>query len=527
MIKSNVDKSSNLAPLFFSNTLNKRLIKIKNGSALNLDKNNFIYGYNQFNNIITNTNLRFRNKIRILSSINRINKVIKDKNNFIRNIKSDEKKILSKNINSEENLFENNLFNLLDKNKKYPLINRKNLFNNNNINTISSERFSFSNNKDNNLIHTNIFFNKNNNIKYAPKKNANLINNIKFKFPKLKLNLKFEKFYKIQQNKENDEVKILNTEETKPKKNISKIKNNLVNSTSITNNNSFNHTKIFLKNKSENKLYNDSKFHLSQYIIGHVLGKGSYATVKIATNILTKEKYAVKEYDRHEYSKNKIRKEFINNEIEILKKISHKNIVKLIDVVNTKHSILLIQEYIPGISLKQYYMNFLKDKEFCRKKEKTIKIILTQIFNAIDYLHKNYISHRDIKLENILINKETLFIKIIDFGFGIYNPNRKMQTYNCGTPSYIPPEMILKSPYLAEQADIWSLGVLVFKIFCDDYPFKGSTEQELDRAIKKGKYNIKRNVPYDVKKIINSMLVLEPQKRASCEILLKNKWFQD
>ena len=191
MIKSNVDKSSNLAPLFFSNTLNKRLIKIKNGSALNLDKNNFIYGYNQFNNIITNTNLRFRNKIRILSSINRINKVIKDKNNFIRNIKSDEKKILSKHINSEENLFENNLFNLLDKNKKYPLINRKNLFNNNNINTISSERFSFSNNKDNNLIHTNIFFNKNNNIKYAPKKNANLINNIKFKFPKLKLKLKF------------------------------------------------------------------------------------------------------------------------------------------------------------------------------------------------------------------------------------------------------------------------------------------------------------------------------------------------
>ena len=249
--------------------------------------------------------------------------------------------------------------------------------------------------------------------------------------------------------------------------------------------------------------------------------------MKIATNILTKEKYAVKEYDRHEYSKNKIRKEFINNEIEILKKISHKNIVKLIDVVDTKHSILLIQEYIPGISLKQYYMNFLKDKEFCRKKEKTIKIILTQIFNAIDYLHKNYISHRDIKLENILINKETLFIKIIDFGFGIYNPNRKMQTYNCGTPSYIPPEMILKRPYLAEQADIWSLGVLMFKIFCDEFPFKGSSNDELNKAIKKGKFNIKCHVPYDVKKIINSMLVLEPKKRLSCEILLKNQWFQD
>ena len=247
--------------------------------------------------------------------------------------------------------------------------------------------------------------------------------------------------------------------------------------------------------------------------------------VKIVTDKITNEKYAAKIYNKSEI-KDKIRKKCVSNEIEILKKVSHKNIIKLIEVIELKEHILIIQELFNGISLSDYYKKNWKSEDLSKQKEKTYKIILRQIFEAINYLHKNNIAHLDIKLDNILINKN-LEIKLIDFGFGIYDPKKELNNFFGGTPSYMSPEIVLKRPYISILSDIWSLGVLVFTLFCNEYPFKGMTEKDLYNCIKKGKYRIKCFVNYDVKKIINSMLILDPNKRSSCEILLKNPWFSD
>ena len=142
----------------------------------------------------------------------------------------------------------------------------------------------------------------------------------------------------------------------------------------------------------------------------------------------------------------------------------------------------------------------------------------------MDYLHKNGIAHLDIKMDNILIN-DKLDIKIIDFGFAIHDPKQTLNNFFGGTPNYMSPEIILKRPYISVLSDIWSLGVLVFKLFCNEYPFKGFTEKDLYNCIKKGKFRIKCYVNYDVKKIINSMLVLEANKRSNCGTLLKLPWF--
>jgi serine/threonine protein kinase len=262
---------------------------------------------------------------------------------------------------------------------------------------------------------------------------------------------------------------------------------------------------------------------LPNYIIGKTLGKGAYAIVKIATHKITNEKYAAKIYKKSEI-RDKIRKRCVNNEIEILKRISHKNIIKLIEVIELKEHIFIIQELFFGISLSQYYNKNWKTEDLSKEKEKTYKIILRQIFEAMDYLHKNDIAHLDLKLENIMINKQ-LEIRIIDFGFGIYDPKKTLNLFFGGTPNYMSPEIVLKRPYISILSDIWSLGVLVFKLFCNDYPFKGFTERDLFIAIKKGKFRIKCYVNYDVKKIINSMLVLEPNKRLSLDQLLKSPWF--
>lgn len=274
---------------------------------------------------------------------------------------------------------------------------------------------------------------------------------------------------------------------------------------------------------NEKNLANNLNEQITKYMIGKTLGKGSYAIVKICTDKLTNENYAMKIYNKSEL-KDKVRKRCVNNEIETLKRISHENIIKLIEVIELKEYILIVQELFQGISLSQYYKKNWKSEDLSKEKEKAYRIILKQIFNALNYLHNNNIAHLDIKLDNILINKN-LEIKIIDFGFAVYDPNKSLNNFFGGTPNYMSPEIVLKRPYVSILSDIWSLGILIFKLFCNEYPFKGFTEKDLYNSIKKGKFRIKCYVNYDVKKLINSMLVLEPNKRLSCEQLLKNPWF--
>ena len=285
------------------------------------------------------------------------------------------------------------------------------------------------------------------------------------------------------------------------------------------------------KNNNDNKkeIINDKsikKDRLSKYEIGSSLGKGAYATVKLVTNKLTQEKFAMKIYEKEKLNSNS-KKSCVYKEIQILKKLKHKNIVKLIEVISTEKQILIVQELIEGISLREYYNNEIRNqKGISIHKENIFRTIFKQIFEAMDYVHKLGMAHRDIKLENILI-KKNYEIKIIDFGFGMYNPENKLQKFFCGTPNYMPPEIAEKKPYVGQLADMWSLGILVYKIFCADFPFKGKDEKELYKAIKTGKFTMANYTPDYARKIICSLIVLNPNKRLTCEDVLNSDWLRN
>ena len=276
-----------------------------------------------------------------------------------------------------------------------------------------------------------------------------------------------------------------------------------------------------LKEEDSNK-----KDKLSKYEIGQELGKGAYAKVKLAINKITKEKFAIKIYEKEKLNSNS-KKSCVFKEIQILRKLNHKNIAKLIEVISTEKQILIVQELIEGISLREYYNNEIRNqKGISIHKESIFKKIFYQIFSAMDYIHKKNIAHRDIKLENILL-KSNYEIKIIDFGFGMLNPEKKLQKFFCGTPNYMPPEIAEKKPYVGQLADMWSLGILVYKIFCADFPFKGKDEKELYKSIKSGKFSYAKYTPEYAKKIIGSLIVLDPNKRISCEDVLKSDWLKE
>lgn len=123
--------------------------------------------------------------------------------------------------------------------------------------------------------------------------------------------------------------------------------------------------------------------------------------------------------------------------------------------------------------------------------ENHIKKLIKQIAKVLNYLQSQSIIHRDLKLDNILINKNE--IKVIDFGFATISDGNKISVF-CGTPNYMAPEMLLKIVSYSYEVDWWALGIILYYLIESRYPFKGKNELELFTSIKSGVYQKPKNM---------------------------------
>ena len=259
------------------------------------------------------------------------------------------------------------------------------------------------------------------------------------------------------------------------------------------------------------------------YIKEKTLGSGSFGTVYLVKHKQLHRYFAMKAIKKS--NKSKIDEEGLMNEINILRKMDHPNILKITDFYSQKNEYDIITEYCQEGEL------FNEIKQYAPFNETITGHYMKQILTAVCYCHGMNIVHRDLKPENILIVKRAKNgchpIKIIDFGTAKVFSKEKSEHLLIGSAYYIAPEVLSRN--YTEKCDIWSCGVIMYILLTGRPPFFGNTDSEIMYRIKSGKYDLTKYpwsvVSKEAKDLIKALLQPNPNMRLSAEQALKHPWF--
>ncbi|CAD8119407.1 unnamed protein product [Paramecium sonneborni] len=260
-----------------------------------------------------------------------------------------------------------------------------------------------------------------------------------------------------------------------------------------------------------------------QYQLKSIIGQGSFATVYLGFNE-ENQKFAIKEIkldfiDASEESQKLLR--YFDQEIEIYQKTKHNNLVCLKEEFTKGDYRYCIFEYCSKGDLNNFTKrNMLNEEE--------VKIIFTQILAGMKYLYENGIVHRDLKLDNILIDDENI-IKIADFGFAKYYQQNDVFNSYCGTPATMAPEILNQQQY-DFKCDIWSLGVILYYMIFKKYHWRGNIKSIIDLQRQYQNFTVKFDSSIKFSKqgedIISRMLTSDRNKRITYEELFSHPWLE-
>ncbi|KAJ7326066.1 Calcium/calmodulin-dependent protein kinase type 1 [Desmophyllum pertusum] len=246
---------------------------------------------------------------------------------------------------------------------------------------------------------------------------------------------------------------------------------------------------LFGKKKFDEKI-------TKKYDFRDVLGTGAFSEVVMAVEKASRKLYAVKCINKRNLSG---KEEAVENEIAILKKVNHPNIIRLWEIFDNKTHLYLVMDLVQGGEL------FDRIVEKGSYTEKDASDLIKQILEAVDYLHGQGIVHRDLKTEE----------------------DDSMMATACGTPGYVAPEVLKQKPY-GKAVDCWAIGVICYILLCGYPPFYDDSDANLFAQIMRGEYEF--DSPYwddiseSAKNFITCLLQIDPKRRYTCKQAMGHPW---
>jgi len=272
-----------------------------------------------------------------------------------------------------------------------------------------------------------------------------------------------------------------------------------------------------------------------QYTLGEQLGQpGQFGHAVLATHKLTHQKRAVKVISKSKFSRasdKKLHFQELRNEIEVMRKMNHKNIIRLHEVYESANELYLVMDCCSGGEL----FDRIKSQPDGNYAEADAAVVLRQICEGLKYMHEHKIAHCDLKPDNFLFQTDDKHsaLKIIDFGMSKWVKRRKYFKSLRGTPYYIAPEVI-QGRY-TEHCDMWSVGVVMFVMLFGYPPFHAEADADIFRLILAGfdpvtKKGYKAHFPADIpcsdnaKDLMARLLTSDTAKRLTAAEALEHPW---
>jgi serine kinase len=250
------------------------------------------------------------------------------------------------------------------------------------------------------------------------------------------------------------------------------------------------------------------------YVLGKTLGTGTYGKVKYAHSLRLKHPVAVKIVSR-KVAKD-VHLKFLPRELDALRCLHHRNIIQLVDVLETQEHMYIIMELAEGGDL----LDYINKKRFLA--EEDAKGLFHDLVDGLVECHRLRFVHRDLKCENMLLSRN-FRLKISDFGFARrFTETQKLQTY-CGSYAYAAPEIIIGEPYLGPTADIWSIGVILYAMVCGKLPFKDKDAKSLLSDVA-SKLHFPSRINDQCRDLIKGILRFNPQDRLTLEEIKTHPW---
>jgi 5'-AMP-activated protein kinase, catalytic alpha subunit len=261
----------------------------------------------------------------------------------------------------------------------------------------------------------------------------------------------------------------------------------------------------------------DASNRVMGYILGHQIGKGGFSIVRKGLHMVTRLPVAIKIIDKY-HLKDAKERERVDREVRAMRQLTgHAAIIQLYEAVETQRYIYIVMELCEGGSLLDVV------REAHRLDETRAATLLAQLLDALQHCHARGIVHRDVKLENLLLDARGN-LRLADFGLcGFFLPGSRLRCH-CGSPSYAAPEIVSRQDYVAPPVDVWSAGIVLFAMLAGHLPFYSSNKRALSARIIAAQWNPPRDISSQALDLLTRMLDSEPTTRMTLEQAIHHPW---